>query len=97
MSQETTPEVRALITTALEYYGTMTEDMAPHYVWALREIICDIRPEELLPTEVMAALAVLAPAHGRILAARRSAGCQPLLGGPVLRLVRPLDTAADLG
>ena len=63
-----------------------------HLLWEVRNIMRDIDPEDLSTTELAGLVAVLIPAHGRVL--NGASGSSPR-SGKVLRLV-PHDSAANL-
>lgn len=43
----------------------------PHMQWQLRAMMTDVTPSDLTPAELIALLALLVPAHSRVLIARR--------------------------
>lgn len=51
----------------------------PHMEWQLRAVMADVKPRDLLPSELIALLAVLVPAHSRVLVARSRPPGVPVL------------------
>jgi hypothetical protein len=43
------------------------EAFLPHMLWQLRAVMDEVKPKDLLPSELIALLAVLVPAHSRVL------------------------------
>lgn len=69
MSSQAIAEIQDRITAVVEALPAYAdEEIRPHLLWQLREVLARITLGELRSTEVVALLAVLAPAHSRILA-----------------------------
>ena len=56
------------------------ERFLPHLQWQLRAMMADVKPSDLTPAELMAVLALLVPAHSRVLTRTPT-------GGPVLTVL----------
>ena len=64
------------------------ERLHPHLLWEIREILKRVKPTDLYPSELLALLAILCPAHARVL---RSLNVEPVIGPggrPILTIVR---------
>lgn len=57
------------------------ERFLPHMQWLLRAVMTDVKPKHLTPSELVAMLALLVPAHSRVLLARTPPS------GPVLTVL----------
>lgn len=70
------------------YFKTNTdlEAMAPHLIWQLDQVLSHIGFEDLLPTELVSLLIILAPVHSRVLTSAEASPERRLL-----RLVRDDD------
>ncbi len=82
-------EIRHKINTALDFMPTAEaeDDLLPHLRWQARLMLSRVTPEDLLAPELMAIIAILAPAHARVLRI-------PTGGRPVLRIL-PGDQPAE--
>ena len=82
VSTESPTDLQQRVAAALDCIPDVAAEqrLMPHLCWMLREIIGRVTPEDLLPTEAMAMLAILTPAHARVLGL-------PAGGRPVLRIV----------
>lgn len=89
MSRESLTDLQHRIAAALDCIPDHDAEqrLMPHLCWTLREIISRVTPEDLLPTEAAAMLAILLPAHARVLGL-------PSGRRPVLRIV-PGGQAAE--
>lgn len=82
MADESPSDLQHRIAAALECIPSEAaeERLMPHLCFMLREIFGRVTPEDLLPSEAMAVLAAVSPAHARVLGF-------PSGGRPVLRIV----------
>lgn len=78
---ESATELGNRIAKSVDIIPTPTaEDMfLPHMMWQLGAVMGDVKPKDLLPSELIALLAVLVPAHSRVLIARRRPPSRPVL------------------
>lgn len=58
--------------------------LLPHLEWQSEGILRDIKPPDLLPAELLVLVAILVPAHSRVILNRRGLHPTP----PPLRLLR---------
>ena len=61
------PEVGDLINAARRYGKTGGNRVLPHLRWELAQVMSRVRPEDLSAAEIAALLAVLMPAHSRVI------------------------------
>lgn len=80
---ETATELGERITKSTGILSTpeVEQQFLPHMHWLLKTMMNDVKPTDLTPTELLALLAVLVPAHSRVLLARAPAG------GPTLTVL----------
>lgn len=77
-------EVGLRVESALNYAQTGSDDdLRPHYLWQVDQITNEISAEDLTTPELVAFVALLIPAHSRVLTGRASAELQV----PFLRLI----------
>lgn len=55
------------------------EQFLPHMEWLLRQIMAHVKPKDLKASELIALLAILVPAHSRVLVAGRLPPIRPVL------------------
>jgi hypothetical protein len=60
-------EVGDLINAARRYGKTRGNRVLPHLRWELGQVMSRVRPEDLSATEIAALLAILMPAHSRVI------------------------------
>lgn len=89
MPNPSTADLGLRIAAALNCPVADEVDMLPHLRWQLSEIMTRVKPCDLSSAEIVALLAVLAPAHSRVLT-----GVVGPPGRPLLRAVG--DSAPDL-
>lgn len=82
---ESATELGARIAKSVDIIPTpeAEELFLPHMMWQLRAVMDDVKPKDLLPSELIALLAVLIPAHSRVLVAPR-----PPPSGPFLTILQ---------
>jgi hypothetical protein len=89
MAEDIGPRVSA----ALNFLQAGEEDVRDHYLWQIRQVLGDLTPEDLSDEALVSLLAVLAPEHSRVLAARRPGSGKPR--GRLLHLIP--NIAAPIG
>lgn len=60
-------KVRRRISAAQGYVETGGDCLLPHLRWELEQVMSRVRPADLSAAEVAALLAILAPAHSRVI------------------------------
>ena len=60
-------EVGERINAACSFVKTGADAVVPHLRWELEQVMSRVRPEDLSAAEVAALLAVLMPAHSRVI------------------------------
>ena len=87
MSNSETPQQTGLrVAAALDLLRLGNdEDVRPHAIWALKQVISDVVPEQLSTTAIVSLLSILIPEHSRILSGQGP----PAVGRPrtALRLI----------
>jgi hypothetical protein len=61
------PEVGDRITGERDYVMTGRNCLLPHLRWELQQVMSRVRPEDLSAAEIAALLAILTPAHSRVI------------------------------
>lgn len=68
-------EMNLRISAGLDYVAAGDDaDVRAHYVWSLKQVMHNVAPEDLTTPELVALLAVLIPAHSRVLVGKPSSG-----------------------
>jgi hypothetical protein len=60
-------EVGDRITAACSFVKTGGDSVLPHLRWELEQVMSRVRPEDLSAAEIAALLAILMPAHSRVI------------------------------
>jgi hypothetical protein len=60
-------EVGDRITAACSFVKTGADSVLPHLRWELEQVMSRVRPEDLSAAEIAALLAILMPAHSRVI------------------------------
>jgi hypothetical protein len=55
------------VTTACSFVSKGADAVMPHLRWELEQVMSRVRPEDLSAAEVAALLAILMPAHARVI------------------------------
>jgi hypothetical protein len=78
-------DVGLRVTSALNYAHTGDdEELRPHYLWQVRQLTKELSADDLTTPELVAFIAVLIPAHSRLLSGRAAS---ELEGVPFLRVI----------
>jgi hypothetical protein len=60
-------DVRDRVTAACSFVEAGADAVLPHLRWELEQVMSRVRPEDLSAAEVAALLAILMPAHSRVI------------------------------
>jgi hypothetical protein len=78
-------DVGLRVMSALSYsYNGSDEDLRPHYMWQVKQLTKELSADDLTTPELIAFIALLAPAHSRLLSGRAAT---ELEGVPFLRVI----------